>query len=104
MGRLKGVGILLDSLPAVAAALNSKDRSDFHWRWDLGERHWKKMRAACKHEDARITIQMAGWKKPEEIRAVLAEADLLVVRSIWPEPFGLVGPEAGRVRPSSRGV
>jgi glycosyltransferase involved in cell wall biosynthesis len=40
---------------------------------------------------------MAGWKKPEEIRAALAEADLLVVPSVWPETFGLVGPEAGRL-------
>ena len=26
---------------------------------------------------------------------LLDEADLLVVPSVWPEPFGLVGPEAG---------
>ncbi|MFZ0676550.1 glycosyltransferase family 4 protein [Candidatus Binatus sp.] len=96
MGRLKGVGILLDSLPAVAAALNSKINLTFIGDGP-GRTALEENARRVQARDARITIQMAGWKKPEEIRAVLAEADLLVVPSIWPEPFGLVGPEAGRL-------
>jgi glycosyltransferase involved in cell wall biosynthesis len=96
MGRLKGTGILLDSMPAVAAALNSQISLTL-----IGDgparAAWEERARRVQAQDARIGIQLAGWKKPEEIRAMLAEADLLVVPSIWPEPFGLVGPEAGRL-------
>jgi glycosyltransferase involved in cell wall biosynthesis len=96
MGLLKGVGILLDSMPAVAAALNSKIKLTF-----IGggpERTaWEERARGVEARDGRISIQMAGWKKPEEVRAALAETNLLVVPSVWPETFGLVGPEAGRL-------
>lgn len=96
MGLLKGTGILLDSMPAVAAALNSKINLTFVGD---GPRRtaWEERARRLEAADSRISIEMAGWKKPEEIRAVLAEADLLVVPSVWPETFGLVGPEAGRL-------
>ena len=96
MGLLKGTGILLDSMPAVAAALNSQINLTFIG--DGPERTaWEERARRVQARDARISIQMAGWKKPEEVRAALAEADLLVVPSVWPETFGLVGPEAGRL-------
>ncbi len=96
MGLLKGTGILLDSMPAVAAALNSKINLTFVGDGP-GRTAWEERARRLEAVDARINIEMAGWKKPEEIRAVLAEADLLVVPSVWPETFGLVGPEAGRL-------
>ena len=96
MGLLKGVGILLDSMPAVAAALNSQINLTFIGDGP-GRTAWEEHARRVQARDARISIQMAGWKKPEEIRSALAEADLLVVPSVWPEPFGLVGPEAGRL-------
>jgi glycosyltransferase involved in cell wall biosynthesis len=96
LGRLKGAGILLDSMPAVAAALNSQINLTF-----IGDgparAAWKEHARRVQARDARISIHMAGWKKPQEIRSALAETDLLVVPSVWPEPFGLVGPEAGRL-------
>ena len=96
MGLLKGTGILLDAMPAVAAALNSKINLTF-----IGDgpaqTAWEQKARCAEAADTRISIQMSGWKKPEEIRAVLADADLLVVPSVWPETFGLVGPEAGRL-------
>jgi glycosyltransferase involved in cell wall biosynthesis len=96
MGLLKGAGILLDSMPAVAAALNSQINLTFIGDGP-GRTAWEENARRVQTRDSRISIQMAGWKKPEEIRAALAEADLLVVPSVWPEPFGLVGPEAGRL-------
>jgi glycosyltransferase involved in cell wall biosynthesis len=96
MVRLKGGGILIDSMPAVAAALNSQINLTF-----IGDgparTTWEERARRVQARDGRVSIHMAGWKKPEEIRALLAEADLLVVPSVWPEPFGLVGPEAGRL-------
>jgi glycosyltransferase involved in cell wall biosynthesis len=96
MSRLKGAGIVLDSMPAVAAALNSRINLAFIGDGP-GRATWEERARQVEAKDARISIQMAGWMKPEKIRAMLCEADLLVVPSVWPEPFGLVGPEAGRL-------
>ena len=96
MGLLKGTGFLFDALPTVAAALNSQ--IDLTFIGDgPGRAAWEEhaRRVCARH--ARISIRMAGWKTPAEIRAALAGADLLVVPSVWPEPFGLVGPEAARL-------
>jgi glycosyltransferase involved in cell wall biosynthesis len=96
MGRLKGTGILLDAMSAVATALNSHVDLTFIGDGPARAEFEEKGRGveAC---DGRIRIHMAGWKTPTEIRVALAESDLLVVPSVWPEPFGLVGPEAGRL-------
>ena len=37
----------------------------------------------------------AGWLDSYDIEQLMLNSDLLVVPSTWPEPFGLVGPEAG---------
>ncbi len=39
-------------------------------------------------------VQWAGWLPPDEHRDLYRNASLIVVPSIWPEPFGLVGIEA----------
>jgi glycosyltransferase involved in cell wall biosynthesis len=39
---------------------------------------------------------MLGWVAKENMAEVWRSTDLLVVPSLWPEPFGFVGPEAGR--------
>jgi glycosyltransferase involved in cell wall biosynthesis len=38
--------------------------------------------------------QSMGWLTDDARAAALCEADLLLVPSVWPEPFGLVGVEA----------
>jgi glycosyltransferase involved in cell wall biosynthesis len=40
-------------------------------------------------------VRFAGWVSPDERDRLIRAADLLVVPSTWPEPFGLVGLEAG---------
>ncbi len=42
-------------------------------------------------------VTFAGWLGVEERISKMRSADLLVLPSLWPEPFGLVGPEAGCV-------
>lgn len=42
-------------------------------------------------------VRFCGWVPPEQLRALMRESDLLGFPSLWPEPFGLVGVEAGRV-------
>jgi glycosyltransferase involved in cell wall biosynthesis len=41
-----------------------------------------------------VDATFSGWLSPPDRDAVLSQAALLVVPSVWPEPFGLVGLEA----------
>ncbi len=45
----------------------------------------------------RLNVHFPGWVGPQSRRELLAGAHLLVVPSIWPEPFGMVGLEAGAI-------
>jgi glycosyltransferase involved in cell wall biosynthesis len=49
----------------------------------------------CEQHPA-LDITFTGWLEQDERDALLGESDLLVMPSIWPEPFGQVGIEAGR--------
>ena len=42
-----------------------------------------------------MAVEHQGWLSPDRLRSEMARADLLLVPSLWPEPFGLVGIEAG---------
>ena len=42
-----------------------------------------------------IKAEFAGWLQTEQKVDLIRRADLLAVPSLWPEPFGLVGIEAG---------
>src|SRR5262245_19017241 len=44
-----------------------------------------------------VAVTFTGWVDAAMRTALMREADLLVVPSVWPEPFGLVGLEAGSV-------
>jgi glycosyltransferase involved in cell wall biosynthesis len=48
-------------------------------------------------ERAGIPTEFLGWVDSAERTAQMRQADLLVVPSVWPEPFGLVGLEAACV-------
>jgi glycosyltransferase involved in cell wall biosynthesis len=43
----------------------------------------------------RLTAEFTGWVGTAQKTDLMQQADLLVVPSLWPEPFGLVGIEAG---------
>jgi glycosyltransferase involved in cell wall biosynthesis len=43
----------------------------------------------------RLRVEFAGWMGGVRKKKLIAQADLLIVPSLWPEPFGLVGIEAG---------
>jgi glycosyltransferase involved in cell wall biosynthesis len=44
-----------------------------------------------------VTSEFTGWVGGERRQALLRGADVLIVPSLWPEPFGIVGLEAGGV-------
>jgi glycosyltransferase involved in cell wall biosynthesis len=41
-----------------------------------------------------LEVQFKGWVDDRERHQLVRESDLVAVPSLWPEPFGLVGPEA----------
>jgi len=43
-----------------------------------------------------LTVEFAGWVDNERRSDLMRETDLVAVPSLWPEPFGMVGVEAGR--------
>jgi glycosyltransferase involved in cell wall biosynthesis len=93
MDRLKGGDLLLAALPEAARAL---DRS-LHLTFvgDGPERRRWEFAARRAQRDGRVTVEFAGFLPRPAVAAHLDRADLLVVPSLWPEPFGRVGPEAG---------
>ena len=95
MEAIKGGETLLQSLPAIAADLDAPLQVTFvgdgRQRADWEERA-REVQVRC----PRVTVRFTGWMVGEEVDACFAGADLLVMPSLWPEPFGCVGPEAGR--------
>ncbi len=92
VGRLmdvKGVDYLLEAIPIAASGLNQPltltiagDGPQRGRLQDLARR-------------LGLAVEFAGWVDTERKLELIRQADLLVVPSLWPEPFGLVGIEAG---------
>ena len=90
---LKGVDRLVDALPIVAKELGRSTHLSI--AGDGAEREALQQRAASvSAADTRVRIELLGWQDQHGRAQQLAQADALVVPSLWPEPFGLVGIEA----------
>jgi glycosyltransferase involved in cell wall biosynthesis len=91
---LKGGHVLLEALPLIVETLGRPV--------DLGmvgagpmANEWKRLAAATESE--KIRIEFPGWLNRAALEARMAISDLLIVPSVWPEPFGQVGLEAAQV-------
>ena len=92
MTHLKGGQHLLAALPQIQARLERKlfvtmagdgpDRST----WE---------RLAQDSRSDRIYVEFPGWLEGEKLHQAIAKSHLLAYPSLWPEPFGLSGLEAG---------
>ena len=97
MDNLKGGSFLIDALPLAAREL--KRTLSLTFAGDGPARAlWSTRAAALGRRDSQLRIEFAGWLDREEVDRQMAAADLLVLPSVWPEPFGLVGLEAGHRR------
>ena len=87
--KLKGVDYLIRALPGATARLGQPLQLTI--LGDGAER--------SKLEDLAqkigVQVEFTGWLDAEAKLGVMRRSDLLAVPSLWPEPFGLVGIEAG---------
>jgi glycosyltransferase involved in cell wall biosynthesis len=92
LDRLKGPHLLIDAAATLAERLDR--RIVLTIAGDGPERRSLVRRAAAVTCD-RVEIRLPGWLGPDERRSVLQTAHVLLLPSLWPEPFGLAGLEAG---------
>jgi len=92
---LKGGDLLLASLPAVRVALGRPIRVTFAGNGPARDA-WEKQAKRVQSEVDGVTVEFVGWADDEQREALWKTSHLLVVPSVWPEPFGLVGLEAAR--------
>jgi glycosyltransferase involved in cell wall biosynthesis len=95
MDRMKGGRLLLDALPKLA-------KRDRPLRLVLAgdgpeRRQWEHeaRRLVARAPRGRIEVVFEGWVDAARRAELLSDSDLLMIPSLWPEPFGLVGREAG---------
>lgn len=90
---LKGGHLLLVALPLVRAALDRPLRVTF--AGDGPDRpSWERMARRLRAADPGVVVEFLGWVSGRRLGTLWADCDLAVVPSLWPEPFGMVGPEA----------
>ena len=95
MDRLKGGEVFISALPEVRASLGVPLEVTF--AGDGPERaRWERKARAVVSGLGDVAVRFVGWLDKHELDQLYAEADLLVFPSLWPEPFGLTGLEAGR--------
>lgn len=97
LGRMdfqKGGNVFLDAIPDVKASLDRPLRVTFAGDGlDRGSWERKARRVQALSEGSQI--EFVGWLNSSQRDSLLADYDLLVLPSLWPEPFGQVGIEAG---------
>jgi glycosyltransferase involved in cell wall biosynthesis len=94
MDRLKGGLVLIEALPSIANALSRRVQMTF--TGDGPDRAlWQRRARRLQASDPRISIEFNGWLDERALEDAFVQSDLLLVPSLWPEPFGRVGPEAG---------
>jgi glycosyltransferase involved in cell wall biosynthesis len=90
----KGGYVLLEALPRAAALVARSVQLDL-----IGDGPdrlaWEKSARDVMKQNSSVKIIFHPWLKSADLAAAFDNSDLLVVPSIWPEPFGLTGPEAG---------
>ena len=95
MDRVKGGAMLLDALPQIARELNRPLRVQFSG--DGPDRSlWERLAAGIQARAAEISIRFPGWSDETQLSWQMKTSRLLVVPSLWPEPFGSVGMAAAR--------
>jgi glycosyltransferase involved in cell wall biosynthesis len=95
MDRLKGGRVLIDALPRVRLESRRPLQLTFAGEGPARE-SWERHARMLTGQVSDISIEFAGWLQKDALMTRLAATDVVVMPSLWPEPFGLVGLEANR--------
>ena len=95
MDPLKGGEELLRASAIAHARLNSPLRLTLAGDGTQRSR-WEEVAREVGASYEGLSIHFTGWLGPVGVARLLATADILVMPSLWPEPFGLIGQEANR--------
>jgi glycosyltransferase involved in cell wall biosynthesis len=87
---LKGARTLLRAMQAASLSLGRKVSLVV-----AGEGPERSTLAASARDYSGVALELTGWLDPQARTDLFARATVLAVPSLWPEPFGLVGLEAG---------
>ncbi|MBC7930749.1 MAG: glycosyltransferase family 4 protein [Rubrivivax sp.] len=94
MDLLKGGRTFIEALPQVRDAMKRPLRVTF--AGDGPDRAaWERKAAKAQRSVDGLRIDFVGWLQRDKLNSLYQDCDLLVFPSLWPEPFGLAGPEAG---------
>ena len=95
MDHLKGGMLLLEAVPSIQRRLNRPLSLVF--AGDGPDRQlWESRAHQIAFEGSDLSISFSGWRGEEQLGILMRESRLLVVPSVWPEPFGSVGMAAAR--------
>jgi glycosyltransferase involved in cell wall biosynthesis len=95
MDRVKGGDYLLDALPRALKEAGRPLHLTFAGDGPARKR-WERCAAHVMRRMPAVRVEFAGWLQRPQLTSLFDASDLLVVPSLWPEPFGLVGAEANR--------
>jgi glycosyltransferase involved in cell wall biosynthesis len=90
---VKGGDVLLRALPRVAEALAVPLEVTMAGEGPARS-GWERAAASLTASDRKIAVNFVGWLDNAALARTIRESDLLVMPSIWPEPFGMIGVEA----------
>ncbi|MGH7918214.1 MAG: glycosyltransferase family 4 protein, partial [Candidatus Binataceae bacterium] len=91
---LKGGAMLLEALPQAAAVLARPLKLAFAGDGPA-RAAWEAKARGLEARHSSLKINFTGWVAHDQLAGLYQDADLLVMPSLWPEPFGLSGAEAG---------
>lgn len=95
MDELKGGDVFLESLPLAQFESGKRLHITFAGDGPMKEQ-WRQKSVKLASNHSGLKFEFTGWVTAEQRNALFRQTDLLVVPSLWPEPFGLVGLEAGQ--------
>jgi len=95
MDELKGGQVFLESLPMAQRELGRTLHVTFAGDGPSREA-WQQRANQLSDNNPDLKFDFTGWVGTQQRNRLFQTTDLLVVPSLWPEPFGLVGLEAGQ--------
>jgi glycosyltransferase involved in cell wall biosynthesis len=96
MDQLKGGLVLLDAAHLIRQRLNRPLRVVFAGDGPDKQR-WESRAMTITAQDPEVAIVFTGWCDEARLSVLMRDSMLLVLPSVWPEPFGSVGMVAARV-------